>query len=107
MDHKKLRQTFYNTKAWRELRKYKLTLNPLCEECLKENKITMSQDVHHIKSPFLYNLGKINYDLGYDLGNLLSLCKDCHGKLHKDEQNYSPPRNAIENPILSQFRKRK
>lgn len=75
----------YNTPSWKKLRLHKLRSNPLCEECIKENKIVLAEQVHHI-IPFMsiyngYNTNEI-IDLGLDYNNLQSLCDECHNKKH-------------------------
>ena len=72
------RHEFYFSTAWRKLRAYKRSLNPLCEECLKEGRITKGELVDHI----------IPIDKGgelLNLDNLQTLCKACHYKKHKAE----------------------
>ncbi len=64
---------FYWTQKWRDLRTYILCRdNHLCQDCLKEKKITEANEVHHIE--------KIRkaWDKRYDEDNLISLCGDCH-----------------------------
>ena len=59
---------------WLKLRERKAIINPLCEECLRQGKITVMQQVHHI-IPF-----KGRHDpLRLDWNNLESLCRACHG----------------------------
>jgi hypothetical protein len=62
------RNPFYNTTAWKRLRKVKLLRNPLCEDCRKP-----ARDVDHVKS----------INAGGDalaLENLRSLCHECHSR---------------------------
>ena len=40
---------FYNSKAWRILRKKYIDVHYLCEDCLKEGKKELAEEVHHIK----------------------------------------------------------
>jgi len=60
---------FYQSKAWRNLRAYKLSLNPLCEN---ENCKNVATEVHHIKER------KDFPELQLEINNLQSLCKPCH-----------------------------
>jgi 5-methylcytosine-specific restriction protein A len=55
---------------WRKIRLIKLRESPLCEDCLKENRLTPANEVHHIKA--LIDGGN------HSLDNLMSLCKACH-----------------------------
>lgn len=74
---------FYQSKAWKDLRRDKLQSDPLCERCLLKNKYTIATDVHHIKDVFNHWSLRLNYD------NLQALCKSCHEGIHK--LGYYPP----------------
>ena len=75
------RQKIYNTTIWKKLRAAKLLESPLCEMCLKHNKITSATDVHHIDS-FMNYTDTRRLSKAYDARNLMSLCKECHQKEH-------------------------
>lgn len=92
-DMRKLRQTAYRNTAWRKERDLYLHEHPLCEECLKKGKVVPATDVHHIKSPF--KKGQINWNLLYDENNLMSLCKECHGNIHAEQQGHIPISEVI------------
>jgi hypothetical protein len=62
------RDPFYNTKAWKWLRRVKLTADPLCELCGKP-----ATDVDHKAS---INAGGDRHDMA----NLQSLCHECHSR---------------------------
>jgi 5-methylcytosine-specific restriction protein A len=81
-----LRQTAYQNTAWRKERDNYLREHPLCEKCLEKGKITPAQDIHHKKSPF--KNGEINWNLLYDVNNLMALCKECHGNIHAAQQGH-------------------
>jgi 5-methylcytosine-specific restriction protein A len=68
--HKKL----YSSTRWQELRRYRLNTQPLCVECLKNNRYTPATVVDHIKPH------RGNEKLFYDLKNLQSMCKPCHDR---------------------------
>ena len=75
---------FYQSTAWRNLRKVKLEQDPLCEECLKKGFQTPAQVADHIVAS---NQGCEMLDIH----NLQSLCHPCHNKksgieAHKREQ---------------------
>lgn len=72
----------YGTTRWRALRILKLQNNPLCEECLKNDRITPSVEVHHVQR-FMSgsSIEQIKF-LGFDYSNLLSLCESCHQNKH-------------------------
>ena len=82
--NKKLAQKYvYNTKRWSKLRMTKLMNNPLCEVCMTNDKITPAVEVHHIQ-PFMTgtNIEQIKW-LGFDFSNLMSICQECHQKIHQ------------------------
>lgn len=83
----KLRVKLYNKMAWKHLRSGYLITHPLCEKCLEQNKVTPATDVHHINSPFDDGLSDVER-LGrlLDYNNLMALCQECHGTLHRDKQ---------------------
>lgn len=51
--------------------------------CLQEGRTTPAEDVHHIDS-FLNYSGSDRLWKAYDFSNLMSVCKKCHGLIHKD-----------------------
>lgn len=81
-EKRKARQKIYNSAKWKQLRIAKLQEQPLCEECLKCDKITSAEHVHHCKSFMKANTEIELLDLAYDYLNLMSLCAECHAKLH-------------------------
>lgn len=64
--------TFYMSAKWLRLRKIKLSIDPLCQSCKRNNRITPATQVHHIIS--------LNEDYSYrlDYDNLESICDKCH-----------------------------
>ena len=89
-ERNKERHTLYNNSQWRNLRKIYLQSHPLCEECLKHDIVTEASDVHHLLSPFDPNLSEMEkWKRLLDYGNLMALCKDCHGKIHAMQQKNS------------------
>ncbi|WP_321425030.1 HNH endonuclease signature motif containing protein [uncultured Bacteroides sp.] len=77
------RKKWYNNTRWRKLRLQKLQDQPLCEECLKNGeKVTAAVDIHHIISFMSTDNEELKYQLFYDYSNLMSLCKECHQKIH-------------------------
>lgn len=75
----------YNSKWWKDARKRKLQETPLCEECLKKDKITPATEVHHI-IPFL-RMGAAWELYAYNYYNLESLCEKCHIEKHQKLKN--------------------
>ena len=76
------RKKWYNNTRWRKLRIQKLQDQPLCEKCLDEEKVTAAVDIHHIISFMSTEDEETKYQLFYDYDNLMSLCKECHQKIH-------------------------
>jgi len=71
---------FYNGVDWLKARKLALIRDShLCQECLKNKKITAAEMVHHTKTLEDYP------ELAYDLDNLVSLCNACHNKEHPEK----------------------
>lgn len=68
---------FYASSQWRKARRSKLAQQPLCEECLREGKITAATIVHHMTEL------KDDWNKRLDADNLESICQDCHNKKHK------------------------
>lgn len=84
-----MRRKVYNSQRWRDLRMLKFTYNPLCELCQREGRVALADDIHHIRS---FNDAASMSEalfLAYDYDNLMSLCKQCHKRLH-DEQGRHP-----------------
>lgn len=75
---------FYNSKAWKMLRKRYITKHYLCEECQKEAKlnneytIQLAEEVHH-KEPIQTETGWLRR---LEWNNLISLCHYHHDKAH-------------------------
>ena len=68
---------FYESIAWEKTRQAVLIRDKgLCQECLKEKKITPADTVHHIV--------ELREDWGrrLDMDNLVSLCASCHSRIH-------------------------
>lgn len=77
------RQKIYQSAEWKKLREAKLLQNPLCEICLSKGIVTPAIDIHHIDSFTKYDGLKL-LEVAYNYGNLLSVCKQCHQKLHNN-----------------------
>lgn len=76
-------EKFYSSKQWQQLREYiKARDNYLCQDCLKEGRITIANQVHHIE-PILKD-----WDKRFDEDNLVSLCNEHHKLRHNPRCNY-------------------
>lgn len=78
---RKERSKVYSLAAWRRLRDLKRRNDPMCEVCLIEGKLTPGEDVHHLRS-FMCLGGNARIEALLDYGNLVTLCKVCHQRLH-------------------------
>lgn len=63
-------------RAWHRIRARYAAAHPLCEMCLKEGRLTLVEEVHHILP---ISKGGDHRD-----SNLMSLCQSCHTKIHHD-----------------------
>lgn len=70
-------KSFYKSKAWQAVRRRALIRDKyLCQDCLKQNRITPADTVHH-----LVEISK-DWSKRLDIDNLLSLCAACHNARH-------------------------
>ena len=60
--------------TWRNFRDWFLMVNPLCEMCTTEKRITPANEVHHIK-PLCEGGERL------DPKNCMALCHSCHSKI--------------------------
>lgn len=91
-DARKNRSKYYRMKQWRDLSKWYMRCHPLCEECLKNGEdkdeviVNAADAVHHIQSPFESGLDEaMTLKRLLDPNNLMSLCNECHSKIHNEE----------------------
>jgi len=66
-------QSFYESTAWRRVRRIKLSDSPLCEECKRGGTLVAATVVDHIM-PIRQGGAKLEMD------NLQSLCQSCHSR---------------------------
>ena len=72
------RQRFYQTAAWRRVRRRVLAMQPLCRACLKQARMTPAKICDHI-SPLWDDFQ------GFLKGPFQGLCRPCHAeKLEAD-----------------------
>lgn len=66
-------------KAWKRIRDRYIKDHPLCEECMKDGRLTPAEIVHH----------KVELSEGgtHNRDNLCSLCKHHHSSLHLAKRN--------------------
>ena len=76
---------FYQSREWNNLRQSKLMQQPLCEECLMRDKITIATAVHH-RIPFSRGVDEQQqWELFLDFDNLESICNECHRRIHSNK----------------------
>lgn len=69
----------YDTPRWKQLRKTLLMFHPICENCLRN----LSTEVHHITPLSTAQSEEEMQRIGFDSGNLMCLCEQCHKQKHK------------------------
>lgn len=72
-DDKRRETRFYHGTRWQKLRRTFLARHPLCEVCLRANRIESAKIVDHIKEI-------ADGGARYDADNLQALCQSCHNK---------------------------
>ena len=70
---------FYNSKAWRSLRNYKIQMQPLCEHCESKGLTEPAREIDHIEA--IKDGGP-----KLSISNLQSLCKSCHASKSAKER---------------------
>lgn len=93
-DMRNLRQKAYQNTKWRKMRDTYMHEHPLCEECLKQGKVTPAEDIHHKRSPF--QKGEVNWNLLLDYNNLEAVCKTCHATIHNNQNGVKTQAQIIE-----------
>lgn len=79
-------ENFYTSKAWRKLREYHLSKQPLCQHCLIQNKYIKGYIVDHITP-----IQSKDDPLALDENNLMTLCSYHHNrKTRIDNSKYNP-----------------
>ena len=60
-------------RGWKRIRDRYIAAHPLCEQCIKEGRITVATEVHH----------KLPLSRGgtHDVRNLMALCTPCHSRI--------------------------
>lgn len=83
---RKERHKIYNSKEWKLIRDTVIREHPLCSDCLKQQKITPAEEVHHIVSFMKYpESDPRRKEYAYNKSNLVALCRTCHILRHHPE----------------------
>lgn len=73
--------TFYNSTAWKRCREtYRERVGNLCEDCLREGRLTPAEIVHHVVPVTEDNVDDPSITLNF--ANLRCVCRECHAKEH-------------------------
>ena len=72
-----VKQKFYHTKQWKQIRLFILARDPICKVCGKKASIQVDHIIDISKRP----------DLRLDTKNLQGLCIECHSAKTKREMN--------------------
>ena len=75
-------QTLYNSAKWQRLRNAILMNEPLCQNCLANGKTSLATCVHHKQIISSADDELDMQSLAFDANNCLSLCEECHSKMH-------------------------
>ena len=82
--------TIYNSHEWKELRIAKLRQQPLCEICQQHGIVRSAHSVHHITPIETATTMEEMKRLAFcGLDGLMSLCDDCHHKVHEEMKSFS------------------
>lgn len=74
-EHDRIGRTkFTSHPTWRRLRAAYLAENPLCVDCLKADRLTTANTVHHVRA----RRNDPEREGWLDPENLMALCKSCH-----------------------------
>ena len=95
----KKRQEVYNTSLWRRMRLAYLRDNPLCEICLMEGRTILGEHVHHVRSFMDADTIEERDQLAFDSNNLLTVCHECHNRLHNGDLKGLKTKQAIQERI--------
>ena len=60
-------------RSWKRIRYQYIKAHPLCEQCRAQNRLTPTEEVHHILP---LSKGGSN-----ETENLMALCKSCHSRI--------------------------
>ena len=72
-----------NSRKWRALLMATIKrTNGLCEQCLKEGRVSAATEVHHIRPIESVKDPHVMEQLAYDPSNLAALCRQCHHNAH-------------------------
>lgn len=98
-DKQRKRRKIYNSALWNKMRLAQLQSHPICQICKLEGKTTLGIDTHHLDSFINYD-GMEMMNKAYDSNNLISLCKECHNRIHNGDLRGCKSLEEIKKRIL-------
>lgn len=72
-----------SSRRWLQLRRAKLTDQPLCEECERNGYVVAATEVHHIVPVESVKGDSEQLALLFKYSNLMSVCHSCHVAIHQ------------------------
>lgn len=91
-DRRSYREEYLKSDHWKQLRKEKLQLNPICEECGSASRV----EPHHLDYKNLFDV---------QVSDLKTLCRKCHEKAHPKRNSRQDDRNQRRRKIQRLIRK--
>lgn len=88
-------KAFYDSTQWKSVRNAYISTHPLCEECLKRGLYNPAEHVHH--KVWLNKTNVNNPDISLNPSNLISVCIECHNKIHSGTINKQLRYKALPN----------
>jgi 5-methylcytosine-specific restriction endonuclease McrA len=85
MPHRPEVHRWYCTVSWARRRAYQLMIEPLCRLCLEAGRVTPATVADHV----MPHRGDYT---AFRLGQLRSLCADCHNRLDRTNSPRAPVR---------------
>ena len=87
---------FYNNSLWINLRTRWLHDHPFCCLCEQHGITKLATDVHHI-IPFSQGISDNDkWKLLLSEDNIVSLCDECHHKIHNGTEHMEPTKTMID-----------
>lgn len=98
-ENTKSRQSIYQSKTWKLLRHSKIIHDPCCEVCAMRGIIKIADEVHHLRSFMTAEDQEERLLLAYDYDNLISVCRQCHNRIHNIDLKGCDTREKIKNRL--------
>lgn len=76
---------FYQSKQWKDFRKFYLAENPICRICQEQGRITQATVLDHIQP-------RSQGGPDFEYWNLQPLCKSCNAKKTASDRGVSGPK---------------